>query len=555
MELDTTLSVRDLGVSAFRGKNRQAGLGKFLAAVEQGKVKPGSFLLLESLDRLSRQQISEALELMLSIVRAGIHIVTLMDGQEYNPQNINDLGQLIISLTIMSRAHEESATKSKRVASAWKRKRAVAGEQAITAKGPNWLKLNGPLKSAHRKWEQIPEKVATIKRIARMYLDGMGGTQICKILNDDKVPTLNNRTKVWNTAAPIKIMRSRSLVGEFQPKCNHVAEGDVIQNYYPRVLSRSDFNKINDLIDKNGAASKRKAGGRGGTSNLFTRVVRCERCGAAMHYTIGRRNSYLSCSAARKGMACTHVSWNYRDFENRFLGRIVDTLTIDQKPDGRVGVIENNISELDNTASVYGKMIRGWQDAIGEATNKNVMVGLMKRIEQAETEIDQRKEQRQAFLRELQSIKGQDNGQNLDDLKKMIKDKGNVDVRRKIMALIQLLIGSINIDTAAKIAQIRFKNGYVTTICGEGVRWAEMRGKFKGTLTHRGDWDGEGMDIIQWIDPDNFPHTSFWPTGEPLPEELIEHPATLSKETITTPSAQKKTRALRRPPVKSRPSR
>jgi hypothetical protein len=54
--LDETIAYSDLGVSGFRGKNRSEGaLSLFLRACEQGRVKRGSFLILENLDRLSRE--------------------------------------------------------------------------------------------------------------------------------------------------------------------------------------------------------------------------------------------------------------------------------------------------------------------------------------------------------------------------------------------------------------------------------------------------------------------------------------------------------------------
>lgn len=55
--LDETLNLRDLGISAFRGKNVERGaLGAFIKAIETGKVKEGSYLIVESLDRLSREK-------------------------------------------------------------------------------------------------------------------------------------------------------------------------------------------------------------------------------------------------------------------------------------------------------------------------------------------------------------------------------------------------------------------------------------------------------------------------------------------------------------------
>ena len=55
LELDTTLKLKDLGLSAYHKTNLEKGaLGAFLSAISDGRVEPGSYLLVESLDRLSR---------------------------------------------------------------------------------------------------------------------------------------------------------------------------------------------------------------------------------------------------------------------------------------------------------------------------------------------------------------------------------------------------------------------------------------------------------------------------------------------------------------------
>jgi DNA invertase Pin-like site-specific DNA recombinase len=69
LELDSSLSMRDLGVSAYRGANRTKGaLGAFLKQVEMGAIPAGSVLLVESLDRLTREQAVDAHRLFLSII-------------------------------------------------------------------------------------------------------------------------------------------------------------------------------------------------------------------------------------------------------------------------------------------------------------------------------------------------------------------------------------------------------------------------------------------------------------------------------------------------------
>ena len=83
LELDETLTFRDLGTSAFRGLNIGAGkLGAFLDAVSNGLIVSGSYLLVESLDRISRENIRKAVATMELIVGAGINLVDLSDGEK-----------------------------------------------------------------------------------------------------------------------------------------------------------------------------------------------------------------------------------------------------------------------------------------------------------------------------------------------------------------------------------------------------------------------------------------------------------------------------------------
>lgn len=141
--LDETLNLHDLGISAYRGKNVERGaLGAFIKAIEAGRVKVGSYLIVESLDRLSRTEVIDALEPFLKIIRAGINIVTLVDDHVYSKDSIKaNFTELIISISVMSRAHEESKVKSFRRKERWKNAKEQAREtgKKITRKIPFWL--------------------------------------------------------------------------------------------------------------------------------------------------------------------------------------------------------------------------------------------------------------------------------------------------------------------------------------------------------------------------------------------------------------------------------
>lgn len=90
LELDDTFQFQDLGVSGFRGENLTTGaLAYFREAVTAGEISNGSYLLVESLDRISRQQARKAQRALEEIVDLGITVVTLIDEREYSSESLD----------------------------------------------------------------------------------------------------------------------------------------------------------------------------------------------------------------------------------------------------------------------------------------------------------------------------------------------------------------------------------------------------------------------------------------------------------------------------------
>ncbi|MCQ7044049.1 recombinase family protein, partial [Escherichia coli] len=83
-------------------------LRAFLEAVKQGLIPSDSVLLVESLDRVSRQSISHAQETIRGILEQGITVVTLSDGETYNRQSLDDSLALIRMIILQERSHNES---------------------------------------------------------------------------------------------------------------------------------------------------------------------------------------------------------------------------------------------------------------------------------------------------------------------------------------------------------------------------------------------------------------------------------------------------------------
>jgi len=233
----------DRGISAFKGRNRTEGnLAAFLARVKDGTVPRGSALLVESLDRLSREEVEEALYAFLVIIRSGIEIHTC-DGQVYIKGKLK-AEQLLLSIFHMARANEESERKSERCGAAWSKKRQNAnGKEAMSARVPAWLKAvkGQPIRV-------IPERVTVVRKMFEWAAKGLGQYVICDKLIKGGVspwgPARKGKPPRWTPFYVSSILSSRSVIGEYTPHTKkivndtrkRVADGAPVENYYPAVI-------------------------------------------------------------------------------------------------------------------------------------------------------------------------------------------------------------------------------------------------------------------------------------------------------------------------------
>jgi DNA invertase Pin-like site-specific DNA recombinase len=321
LELAEDRELADIGVSAFRGDNvRDGHLGWFLRAVESKEVKPGSYLIVESLDRLSREQILVAQSLFLRIIQAGINVVTLVDRRVYRAGK-TELGDLIMSLVIMSRAHEESQTKSHRISAAWGNKRTQAvGQKPMTKWCPAWLRL-APDRSGY---VEIPDRVKIVRRIFEDSASGVGIQKMATRLNEARVPTFDSPNG-WHHTYIGKILANRAVLGEFQPHVREngkrVPTGEPVQGYFPAVVDEQLFYRAQSAkSDRRNSGSGRKGSGY---TNLFSGIARCAYCKGRIRFenkgSGPKGSTYLICDGAKRRLGCPSIRWRYSDFEASFL--------------------------------------------------------------------------------------------------------------------------------------------------------------------------------------------------------------------------------------------
>ena len=330
--LDDKLNLRDLGVSAFRRANVEKGrLGAFIHAVETGLVPSGSYLLVESLDRLSRAQVMDALEVFLAIVNRGITIVTLMDKREYSSESMRGSPtELIISIIVMTRAYEESATKSDRRRKTWNQQKRVADStgKKITRKLPFWLSLPDPA----GEFVVLEEAAAVVRRVFELARAGLGYHKIAQTLNADGVLSPAARSykknqkyegnpRTWATSSIGHLLHNEAVIGnlvmeEATTTKLEAAVPSRLNDYYPQIIDDELFYAIQGKRQApKGKASALK-------TNLFTGLLFCAYCQGPMQVDTNTKNQYrrsrIICQRKRRGLGCQAKTWPYEQFEEEF---------------------------------------------------------------------------------------------------------------------------------------------------------------------------------------------------------------------------------------------
>ena len=239
LTLDESLSMRDEGLSAFHQKHVKSGaLGVFLEATTAGKIPVGSVLIVEGLDRLSRAEPITAQAQLTQIINAGLTVVTAADGKQYSRESLRENPMdMIYSLLTMIRAHEESATKSKRVKAAIRRQCEdwVSGkrrERIVNGRDPGWVRWNGTA------FELIPERAEGMRLVIKLFIDGQGFVRIAKELENQGLAVTGKNATGWI----YMLIQRPDLVGVRVLKAD--GEEFRLENYYPRLISDDDFARL-----------------------------------------------------------------------------------------------------------------------------------------------------------------------------------------------------------------------------------------------------------------------------------------------------------------------
>ncbi|MGN5572898.1 recombinase family protein [Enterobacter sp. Lyrl_3] len=290
------VEIEDPGVSAFRGKNTNTGkLGDFIDAVKQGAIASDSWLYVENLDRITRQNVTTAQKLFIELLELGLTLVTGMDKRVYTLDSVNkNPTELMISLLLFSRANEESETKSNRtignvVALVERHQAGLPVNIKSVGRHPFWIDDSG---SQYEAVKEHPVYWSIAREAIDMFLDGNGIYTVKRYL-DEKYPN-GLKGKEWDYQVLKKMRDNRALIGE--RTINVGGATYKLDNYYPWLCKdEAEFLTLAERKQQNNyKAKKDKTEEIKLLSGL--QVLRCSKCGGTMHSFMNHGSARYICT-------------------------------------------------------------------------------------------------------------------------------------------------------------------------------------------------------------------------------------------------------------------
>lgn len=379
----------DEGLSAFSGANRAPGglLHYFEQEVDAGRYRNGHVLVVENLDRISRQGYDAVLPFLQKLTSQGVTVATVDSNRIYPAFERVTMTSVIEAVVKSELSREESEKKSIRLREAQNKRVAEAQANAgqhisHTATVPAWLNVKRINKASERpayKMSLNESRVAVLREIFQLTIDGYGTPAIAKKLNGRGEPVwshLGQRSNNgWTVGYLTKIVLNRAVLGEYEPKNRprsgrETSKGIVVLNHFPQAIDPVMFAKA-------AKARKSRAGSSGSWQithgNLFSGIAKCGECGGRMkqevtvrkgqlrrhkngRYPAGETFSYLKCHNAlnhvwdeeRGRLRCENRNWvRYEKLERAVVDFAAGWLALnrDNAPAPDISAAEIEIAE------------------------------------------------------------------------------------------------------------------------------------------------------------------------------------------------------------------
>jgi DNA invertase Pin-like site-specific DNA recombinase len=373
-------TIVEAGKSAFHGRHRAAG-GK-LADIESRAAAgelAGKALVVESMDRLSRERPEESLSLLSNLTRQGLTIAESSTHLIYTAKAIADNWQtLLIPFIRAGLAHEESLNKSRRVKAAYQTtmQRGHRTKDGLVDMrfAPTWIER------VNNTYYVDQQRADVIRLIYQRAADGYGLRAISMELNASGVRWQKGD---WNQANIAQLLRGRKALGE------HVSRDGEVRSLFPPIIDAELWHRAQQGLDQ-----RRSTGGpRRKLVNLLQGFTYCRACGSRMIITQNDkkqpRKARLRCAKNHRAAGCSaNASYHYQHLLKGILDNVLAlALPAPSIPEGNAAQQSVATAEMDiaDAERRLDTLIDAFSRTGGEAMERG--------IQRAERDIAVRKEE------------------------------------------------------------------------------------------------------------------------------------------------------------------
>lgn len=341
-------------------------------------------IIVKDLSRLGRNYIEVGNYIEKEFPRYGVRFIAINDNVDSfkDPKSVNNV--IVPFKNLMN--DEYARDISNKVRSVLDNKR-ING-QFIGSTAPY-----GYTRDPNNKYKfKVDSKAAkVVKKIFKMVLDGKSRNEIEKELNSLGVlpPALykidsstynyevKEEMKKWNRNKIDKILKNRTYVGDLiqgkRKKISHKIHKElevdeeewiVVENHHIPIISREDFEKVQDIIFDRTTRTKKN-----NEYDLFSGHLRCNECGNNLVLRKSKGYEYYYCSSYLYKKSCTSHSCKKNTFETDVLNIINNYKNVIKDIDIKISdilskkeinydleIINNKITECNKNIDKYAML-------------------------------------------------------------------------------------------------------------------------------------------------------------------------------------------------------
>lgn len=271
----------DDGISGVSAKKRD-GFNKMIQDALGGKI---DLIVTKSLSRFARNTV-DSLVTIRKLKAANVEVYF----QKEDIYTFDAKGEFLLTL-LSSFAQEESRSISENVTWGY-RKRFSEGIYRVSEK------LMGYHTDHKAEPVIVEEEAAIVRKIYRLFLEGETSHSICKILENEKIPSPQGNQK-WYTSTVENILTNERYAGDarlqktytidYLTKKTKVNEGELPQYYvrdgHPAIISHEIFEAVADIIEHRKSLKKVYS-----SNTVYSMKLICNDCGSLFGRKIAHSN-------------------------------------------------------------------------------------------------------------------------------------------------------------------------------------------------------------------------------------------------------------------------